>query len=323
MKKVLVTGGSGYIGSRLCLHLANQGYIVTPLCHSNIPEDENWVSKMDSVITGDVRDEKFLSELAENKYDVLIHLVSLDHNQSNGMPSEVSSVNITPVLSLLNIFSKQGLKKFIYFSTAQVYGSLKGNEVKEIHELSTQNSYGLTHHIGEMICEYYNRNFKVDCRIVRLSNSYGAPIFKNNNCWSLVVNDLCRMAFLKKKIVLKSDGTPLRDFIHGTDVCNGVQAIIETTEPHLTYNLSSGITLSILEIAEKIKDVFATRYQLELQIITSNRKNDEPALKYIINNSLIRSIGYIPLIDIEVGINDLFDFFERSLNTKIQKDAIS
>ena len=144
-----------------------------------------------------------------------------------------------------------------------------------------------------------------------------------NNCWSLVVNDLCRMAFLKKKIVLKSDGTPLRDFIHGTDVCNGVQAIIETTEPHLTYNLSSGITLSILEIAEKIKDVFATRYQLELQIITSNRKNDEPALKYIINNSLIRSIGYIPLIDIEVGINDLFDFFEKSLNTKIQKDAIS
>ena len=323
MKKVLVTGGSGYIGSRLCFHLANIGYAVTPLCHSKIPEDENWVSKMDSVIVGDVRDEKFLSKLAENKYDVLIHLVSLDHNQSNGMPSDVSSVNITPIWSLLDIFSKQGLKKFVYFSTAQVYGNLQGDEVTEGHKLNTQNSYGLSHHIGEMICEHYNRNFKVDCRIVRLSNSYGAPIFKDNKCWWLVVNDLCRMAFLEKKIVLQSDGTPLRDFIHGSDVCNGVQAIIETAEIHSTYNLSSGVTLSILEIAEKIKDVFANRYLVELQIITATRKSDESVLKYIIDNSLIRSIGFVPLVDIEAGINDLFDFFEKSVSTKIQKDAIS
>jgi nucleoside-diphosphate-sugar epimerase len=323
MKKVLVTGGSGYIGSRLCLHLANQGYAVTPLCHSKIPEDENWVSKMDSVIVGDVRDEKFLTELAGNKFDVLIHLVSLDHNQSNGTPSDVSSVNITPVWSLLDIFSKQGLKKFLYFSTAQVYGGLKGDVVTENQKLNTQNFYGLTHHIGETICEHYNINSTVDCRIVRLSNSYGAPIFNENNCWWLVVNDLCRMAFLEKKIILQSDGTPLRDFIHGSDVCNGVQAIIETTEIHSTYNLSSGATLSILEIAKKIKDVFANRYQVELQIITAAKKSNETILKHIIDNSLIRSIGFVPLMDIESGINDLFDFFEKCQNTKILKDAIS
>ena len=128
---------------------------------------------------------------------------------------------------------------------------------------------------------------------------------------------------MKKKIVLQSDGTPLRDFIHGSDVCNGVQAIIETTEIHSTYNLSSGVTLSILEIAEKIKDVFANRYLVELQIITATRKSDESVLKYIIDNSLIRSIGFVPLVDIEAGINDLFDFFEKSVSTKIQKDAIS
>ena len=317
VKKVLVTGGNGYIGSRLCLHLANQGYVVTPLCHSKLPEDENWVSKMDNVIIGDIRDEKFLSELAENKYDVLIHLVSLDHNQSDGMPSYVCSVNVTPVWSLLDIFSKQGLKKFIYFSTAQVYGSLKGEQVMENQNLNSQNNYSLTHHIGELICEHYNRNSKVDCRIVRLSNSYGAPIFTDNNCWWLVVNDLCKMAFLQKKIVLQSDGSPFRDFIHGSDVCNGIQAIIETNETHLTYNLSSGTTFSILEIAEKIKAVFATRYQMELQIITTDRKGDNTRVKYNIDNSLIRSIGFEPSWDIEDGINDLFDFFEKDTQYKI------
>jgi UDP-glucose 4-epimerase len=314
MKKVLVTGGGGYVGSRLCLHLADQGYAVTPLCHSKVPEDENWVSKMDNVIVGDVRDEKFLCELAKNKYDVLIHLVSLDHHQSNGMPSDVSSVNITPVWSLLDIFSKQGLKKFLYFSTAQVYGTLEKEMVTELHKTNTQNAYGLTHHIGEVICEHYNRISSVDCRVIRLSNSYGAPIFRENNCWWLVVNDLCRMAYAQKEIVLQSDGTPLRDFIHGWDVCRGVQYIIEATETHTTYNLSSGITLSIKEIAQKIKLVFTQRYSIELSITAAERKNDTKTIRYELDNSMIRSIGFEPKMSLEDGINDLFDYLEQNNN---------
>ncbi|MFV5694920.1 NAD-dependent epimerase/dehydratase family protein [Flavobacterium sp. LB3P122] len=311
MKKILVTGGSGYIGARLCLHLANKGYAVTPLCHSKIPEDENWVSKMDSVIVGDVRDEKFLSELAENKYDVLIHLVSLDHNQSNGTPSNVSSVNITPVWSLLDIFSKKGLQKFLYFSTAQVYGTLQEEAVTEVRKTNTQNAYGLTHHIGEIICEYYNRVSSAECCVVRLSNSYGAPIFNENNCWWLVINDLCKMAFTQKEIVLQSDGTPLRDFIHGWDVCRGVEAIIETSEPHLTYNLSSGSTLSIMEIALKIKEIYANRYGEKLLISSAINTNKNRQQRYLLDNSLLLSIGFEPKWTLESGINDLFDFLEK------------
>jgi nucleoside-diphosphate-sugar epimerase len=312
MKKVLVTGGSGYLGSRICLHLANQGYEVTPLCHSKIPEDENWVFKMSSVVIGDVRDEKFISTLSKNKYDILIHLVSLDHNHSNAIPSYVSSVNITPVWSLLDIFSKEGLKKFIYLSTAQVYGSFQVNDVKESQNLNTQNIYGLTHHVGELICEYFNRNSTVESRIIRLSNSYGSPIFKENNCWWLVINDLCKMAFVQKEIVLQSDGTPLRDFIHGVDVCNGVQAIIETKEPHLIYNLCSGDTLSIFEIAKKIKAIFSERYGMELPITKKEEKNEKLNIKFKLDNSLIKSIGFESTWSLEDGINDLFNYLEEN-----------
>lgn len=309
-KKVLVTGGSGYLGARLCLHLANEGYAVTSLCHSKIPIDENWVSKMDRVLLGDIRDEDFMQEVAEYKYDVLVHLVSLDHHQSNGNPSFVSSVNITPVWSLLDLFSKQGLGKFIYFSTAQVYGTLKDELVTESETLNVRNAYGLTHQIGEVICEYYNRVTEVDCCVVRLSNSYGAPFFQGNNCWWLVVNDLCRMAYTQKQIVLQSDGTPLRDFIHGWDVCRGVEAIIETTEKHTTYNLNSGVTLSIMEIAEKIKKVFAQRYSLILPITGAERKNKTEVNRYQLDNGLIRSIGFEPKWSLEDGINELFDYLE-------------
>jgi UDP-glucose 4-epimerase len=310
MKKLLVTGGSGYVGSHLCLYLANQGYAVTALCHSKIPEDNNWVSKMDSVIAGDVRDEKLLSELAQNKYDVLIHLVSLDHHHSNGKPSVVSSVNISPVWSLLDVFSKHGLKKFLYFSTAQVYGIIRNEMVTESHKIKTQNAYGLTHHIGEVICEHYNRTTEVECRIIRLSNSYGAPVFKENNCWWLVVNDLCKMAFVDKAIILKSDGTPLRDFIHSSDMCRGVDAIIKTDEQHLTYNLSSGKTISIMDIAVKVKEVYENRYGEELSISATINTKVNKQKNYQLDNGLLLSIGFELNGTIEFGINDLFDYLE-------------
>lgn len=312
MRKVLVTGGSGYVGAGLCLHLANQGYAVTPLCHSKVPENKNWVSKMENVIVGDVRDEKLLGEIALNKYDIVIHLVSLDHHQSNGLPSYVSSVNITPVWSLLEIFSNQELKKFVYFSTAQVYGVLKNEFVTEMHDLNTQNAYALTHQIGEVICDHFNRNSLVECRVIRLSNSYGPPIFEENNCWWLVINNLCKIAYDQKEIVLQSDGTPLRDFIHISDVCNGIQYVIETQKKHSTYNLSSGTTLSIMEIAEKVKKVFAHRYELDLSIKAKEPKKQAETTKYELNNSLIRSIGFETKIPLEDGINELFDYLEHN-----------
>ena len=306
---MLITGGSGYLGSRLCLHLSNHGYAVTALCHSKPSTDEVWTAKIDSVVFGDIRDEKFVSELAEMEFQIVIHLVSLDHHQSNGVPSLVSSVNITPVWSLLDVFSKKGLEKFIYFSTIQVYGSVQGEKVEEQHHLNTQNAYGLTHHIGEIICEYYNRNSSVTCHIVRLSNSYGAPIFEENNCWWLVVNDLCRMAYLNYEIVLQSDGSPLRDFIHGWDVCSAVQCIIETKSLHSCFNLSSGITLSIMDIALKVQEVYAQRFGKKLPIISADGGSSLPST-YQIDNSLIRSIGFEPKWSLNDGINDLFDFLE-------------
>lgn len=313
-KRVLVTGGSGYIGARLCLHLSNQGYAVTSLCHSKIPSDENWTTKMDRIVIGDVRDESLLIELAKYNYHTIVHLVSLDHNQSNGSPSIVSDINVTPVWSILDIFSKRGLDKFIYFSTAQTYGILQNEIVTEERNLSTQNAYGLSHQIGEVICDYYNRTSSVNCSIVRLSNSYGAPIFEENNCWWLVVNDLCKMAYTKNEITLQSDGAPLRDFIHGWDVCKGVQTIIETNELDPVYNLSSGLTHSIMDIAIIIKNIFFKRYGTELNIKASVSKNSSPSSKYKIDNSLLRSIGFEPDWGLEAGIHDLFDYFENNNN---------
>jgi UDP-glucose 4-epimerase len=120
------------------------------------------------------------------------------------------------------------------------------------------------------------------------------------------------MAFTQKEIVLQSDGTPLRDFIHGWDMCRGVEAIIKTVEPYLTYNLSSGSTLSIMEIALKVKEIYANRYKKELSIRSTININKNIQQPYLLDNSLLLSIGFEPKWTLEAGINDLFDFLEKN-----------
>lgn len=315
---ILITGGNGYIGARLSLHLADAGYAVTPICYPEAPVDEAWRAKMERVAVGDVRDEQFLQELAqEGDFDTVVHLVSLDHRQSAGDPSFVAGVNITPTWSLLDIFSKAGLKKFIYFSTMQVYGALIPGKITEQHLPQTRNAYALTHLIGEQICDYYNRISSTQCRVIRLSNSYGAPVFMENNCWWLVVNDLCRMAFRERRIVLQSDGTPQRDFIHGWDVCRAVEQIIATDASHTLYHVSSGTTLTIMEIAQVVQQVYAERYSSDIRIESAPPTAGAAVPeRYTIDNCLLRSIGYTPEWDLPRGINDLFDYLEQHDDTR-------
>jgi nucleoside-diphosphate-sugar epimerase len=135
-------------------------------------------------------------------------------------------------------------------------------------------------------------------------------VFKRNNCWWLVVNDLCKMAYFQKAIVLQSDGTPLRDFIHSSDVCSGVQMVIETSERHPIFNLSSGSTHSIMDIAQMVKSVYTLRYGIDISINAKKRSKDIQTSKYKIDNSLIRSIGFKPEVPLEEGINKIFEYLE-------------
>ncbi|MDR2840584.1 MAG: NAD(P)-dependent oxidoreductase [Paludibacter sp.] len=309
-KKILIIGANGYLGAQISIHLANQGYKVSGLCFPEIPNDTNWINLFENLFVSDIRDTKKLAEIAENQYDILIHLVSLDHHQSNASPDFVASVNITPTWNLLDIFTKKGLKKFIFFSTIHIYGKDIAGDIAENYPTNSQNPYALTHCISETICKYYAVNSETDCTIVRLSNSYGSPVFSENNCWWLVVNDLCRQAFSDKKIVLQSDGSPLRDFINGIDVCRAVENIIENGEKNETYHISSGKTYSILELAQIVQKIYKSVYNKQIDILTAKSTQNYPK-KYIINNNKLTQIGFSTSVSLDEGVKKIFEYFEK------------
>jgi UDP-glucose 4-epimerase len=321
MKKILVTGASGYIGARLCLHLSNI-YQVTALCYPELKGHNFWKNKMEEVLTIDLCDEVAISHLSKNKFDIIIHLVSLDHRMSESDPNMVSKVNVMPTWNLLNEFSKNmNLTRFIYFSTFQVYGKVNASIIDEEVTTAPTNSYGLTHLMSENICNYFNISSIIECINVRLTNSYGSPVFKENNCWWLVINDLCKSAFKEKKIQLNSDGSPQRDFIHSFDIFKAIDLLINcnlSSSSSNVFNLSSGKTLTILEIAHAIKNVYKEIYKSDIPVllkdgtISLNEKEFSNVPRYKVDNNKLCLLGFKPEIGLEDGIHESFEFIEKS-----------
>ena len=312
--KILITGANGYLGSHITSRLLEQGHDITGLTIDSFSGNP-WHSNVD-IIIGDIRDKELLTKLAAGQFDAIIHMVSLDHFGSEGEIEFVNSINVLPTWNLLDIFTKLKLKKFIYFSTQQVYGRIDNIVVDETHPVSPVNSYGLTHLMSEDIVNLYNNKTSTDAISVRLSNSYGNPVFKENNCWWLVVNDLCKTAFNENTIRLSSDGSPMRDFIHVSDVALAIERLLLTdTKSENVFNISSGVTLSILELAHIVKKIFLKRYNKSIDIVLKDgsislASNIANQSKYTIDSSKLKDIGFKAQTSLEQGINLLFDYLE-------------
>ena len=321
MKKILITGACGYIGARLSQYFAENGYSVTAFDSYKPPGYSYWTSLMEEVIIGDVSNGNIIADLTKKQFDIAIHLISLDHHKSEESPNFVSSINVMPTWNLLDNLTKNGLKKFIYFSTIHVYGNIPKEIITEDRSPKPMNAYGLTHLLSENICNYFNFKSQTNCINVRLSNTYGSPVFKENNCWWLVINDLCKIAKEEQKIKLLSDGSPQRDFIHIIDVLRAIEIIINIDDSNVinnTFHISSENTQTILELAQTVKKVYKERYKIDIDIALSDSANpiDHNIIlnthKHTISNRDLKSFGFSPLTELETGINEIFDYLDNT-----------
>lgn len=320
-QKILITGANGYLGAQISLHLAEKGAQITALCFPEAPNDPIWCKSMKEVIVGSLAEPSTIEMLQERRFDSIIHLVSLDHHQSQSFPLEqVLKINVQPCWELLNTFAGKGLKKFLFFSTIHVYGALPLEEINEFQPMNPGNVYALTHAMAEEVCAYFNRTTNVNCLTVRLSNSYGQPVFPGNNCWWLAVNDLCRTAYFEKSIKLLSDGSPQRDFIHGSDVCHAVETLLDKAVKDFVrpaYHISSSKTYTLLELAGIVKAVYKDLYGMDIPVHTPNSGSVEDFSifstnpRYRIDHSALNELGFEPKCELQDGVRQLFSYFEK------------
>lgn len=304
-KKILILGGSGYIGARLAFLLSQKYHDITIL---DLEIDSRLDNSNIKVINLDITKESVIDEITDEYYDVVINLISLDYNKSqNYKPLTVNNINVLPTWNLLNSFSiKNNLKKFINFSTIHVYSNfIKVNEITEDSELNPLSIYGLTHLMSEKITNYFNYNSKICSINLRLSNSYGEPYLKNKDCWNLVINNLCLNAFKFGKIELKSSLKNTRNFIHYLDIFQAVNLLINSkiTE-HNTFNLCSDKSISFEKLIKIIENQYESLFNKKLVVNVLNEAHKIQKFSY--SNLRIKELNFENNFSIKSGVNKMF-----------------
>ena len=295
MKKILIAGGLGYLGGRMAKYFIDNGYsvrITTRKSENNFPEN---IPDNTSVMQLDYCSEEQVNE-AMKGIDTLIHLAGPDAHTISNDPESVIRQHVQLTGSLVRATQVNSVKRFIYFSTIHVYGkNLQGVVTEETKPIPVH-PFAKAHLEAESIIKSQSK--KVVTAIVRCSNSFGAPYFEIQNCWKLVVNDLCRSAFQNGRLTIKSAGQDYRDFIAVEDVVRAIHHLLELNnerEMHDVYNLGSSNTVRIIDIAKKIQKELkdSLDYDCPIETNKSLTKNNEVD-SFILSIKKIRQSGFRP-----------------------------
>jgi UDP-glucose 4-epimerase len=187
--------------------------------------------------------------------DTVIHLAALNEIQSLETPDEALRVNGIGTLKLLLAAGESGVKRFIYFSTAHVYGSPLAGQISEESLPRPVHPYAIAHHVAEDFVLSYHDQQRLRGLVLRLSNGFGAPADPGIDRWTLLTNDLCKQAVTEKTLTLKSPGLQYRDFITISDVSRAVSHFLalENWDDGL-FNVGGGQSLRIYDVAVRISE---------------------------------------------------------------------
>lgn len=251
--RMLITGGFGYLGSRLAQYFASQGGYDIILGSRTSQKDPDWLPQA-SVINIPWDSPFGLDEVCAG-FDVIIQAAGLNAQDCYADPVAALAFNGAATGRLLQAAIRQKVERFIYISTAHVYGSPLEGRIAEESCPTSLHPYATSHRAGEDMVRHAHQRGQIEGIVVRLSNAFGAPAHKDANCWMLLVNDLCRQAVQTHKLVLRSSGLQQRDFITLEDVGCATEHLLGLTREQYDdslFNLGGG-SLSVLEMTQRIE----------------------------------------------------------------------
>lgn len=330
--KILVTGGTGFIGSHTCVELLDSGYDVVIIDNlSNSKREvadyiEKITNKSVTFYEGDVCDREILRKIfKENKIDAVIHFAGYKAvGESVLKPLMYYRNNILSTLSLLEVMNEFNVKKIAFSSSATVYGKPKSLPIKEDFPLSTTNPYGTTKLIIEGILkDLYNSDNEWSIAILRYFNPIGAHksglIGENPNG---IPNNL--MPYIIKVATGEldclgifgndydtHDGTGVRDYIHVTDLAKGhVKAIekILNDKGCDCYNLGTGNGYSVLDLVNTFMKVNNVRVKYEIK----KRRPGDIDSCYADPSYAYEKLGWKAEKDINEMCLDAYNFVKKS-----------
>lgn len=278
---ILVTGGEGYLGGRIVDYLASGGLQVRV---------GGRVEKK-GVVKIDLADQKSLEKACKG-VECIIHLAAMNAPDCEKSPENALLSNGLGTLKLINAAIKEGVKKFIYFSTSHVYGSSLVGIVGEKTLTRPVNHYSITHKIAEDYLMLESGRGAITGTVLRLTNAVGYPKNKEANCWMLFVNNICKQVATKKKINIYSDSSIKKDFIPISSICLCTLFAITKDLNGEIFNVSSGELLSLSEAALLVQKRTQLTLNFTPEIIFNDDACSNKSNLKVISNKKLGTFGF-------------------------------
>ena len=296
--KVLVTGASGQIGSYVLERFVDKcdavGVDLKPCPIKDLK---------DLVVQGDLRNYEFVRKIVKD-VDAVIHLaaqVSVENSWND--PVYDAENNVIATINLLKACSDYGADRFVYISSAAVYGNPQYVPIDEEHPKNPISPYGVSKLAGEHYCRVFSD--RIHTVIVRPFNVFSARMDPNNPYSGVIAKFIHRV---KKGLppVIYGDGKQTRDFVHVRDVADFVEIVLKRGENGEAYNVGTGMETSILELARIIMDIAGINGK---PVFDKPRPGD--IRRSCADISKARKLGFEPKTDLRRYLEEIFDEFSK------------
>jgi len=315
MKRVLVTGGAGFIGSHLCQRLLQEGYEV--VCLDNFDAYYDPAIKRRNLeeikasrgaqgfqlVEGDIRDKGLLDDLfRRSSFDLIIHLAArAGVRPSIQQPLLYEEVNVTGTLNLLEACREFGVRDFIFGSSSSVYGKNRKVPFAEEDRLEAMISpYAVTKRIGELFCYTYHHLYSLNISCLRFFTVYGP-----RQRPEMAIHKFARLIHNGEKIPVYGDGTSRRDYTYIDDIIEGIIGAMRNLQGYDIFNLGESQTVPLRDLISLLEQALGKKAQVEE---LPEQPGDVP-ITYAEISKARRLLGYDPKVDIAEGVGWFVQWF--------------
>ncbi|WP_432666259.1 NAD-dependent epimerase/dehydratase family protein [Wukongibacter baidiensis] len=301
--KVLITGGCGFIGSHTAERFYKEGYKVYIIDNLSSGRKENLIIKH-KLYEMDVEDRKCEEIFANNDFDIVIHLAAhIDAALSIEKPCLDAESNVLGLINILELSSKYNVKKFIFASSAAVYGDNEKIPLIEDDGCNPITPYGVSKLTGEKYCGLWKTIHNLDTTCLRFSNVYGPrqSIKGEGGVVSIFMNNV----FNNRKLLVYGDGQQTRDFIYVEDLVDAIYKAVEFCSSDI-LNISTNTQVSINDLIHSIK-----KLHRDVEIEYTKPREGDILHSRLLNDEAIKELSWAPIYSLEKGIEKTYRWYSN------------
>ena len=310
MTKVLITGGAGFIGSFLAHKLVKLGRDVTIVDNLSMGRKEN-IDDIDvTFYQHNVCDHQFMHELlAKGEFDYIYYLAAVSSvADSVERPLETHEVNQESVVNTLEYIRKKKLpiKKFLFTSSAAVYGNSPDFPKREDSHVQPMTPYAIDKYASERFTIDYGNLYGLPTAAVRFFNVYG-PRQNPDSPYSGVLSIITKCMKESRPFTLYGDGSQTRDFVYVDDVVNALIAISKQSGKPRVYNVANGGETPLINVIHTYEKISGKKISINYEEVRNGDINKSKA-----DISRLKEIGFQPRWSLEDGLKNYWDYYSKN-----------